>query len=90
MAFVPKDEPKMKSEGEICRAQRNERLCRLATRWANLLLDWRPGMSSEDVASAVMSALEKYSIEIEGPGESGMRGILVHLKEKCDQRWQGI
>lgn len=57
---------------------------------ANLLLAWRPEMNGEDVASAIMHALERYSITIEGSGESGLRSCLYALKEKSDNRIRSI
>ena len=53
---------------------------------AELLLEWRPNMDGEDVASAIMHALERYSIELEGPGETGMRTCLFRLKAKVNER----
>lgn len=38
---------------------------------AELLVQWRPEMNGEDVARAVMHALERYSMSLEGSGESG-------------------
>ena len=57
---------------------------------ARLLLEWRPEMSGEDVASAIMHALERYSIELEGSGESGLRGCLYSLRESIDKRMMSI
>ena len=53
---------------------------------ADLLLAWRPQFSSSDVASAIMHALEHYSVELEGPGETGLRTCLFQLKDKIDHR----
>lgn len=57
---------------------------------ADLLLAWRPGFGSSDVASAIMYALEHYSIQIEGSGETGLRTCLFLLKDKIDQRIMSI
>lgn len=57
---------------------------------ANLLLAWRPEFSSEDVASAIMYALERYSIEIEGSGETSLRTCLFLLRDKIDHRIMSI
>ena len=59
---------------------------------ADLLLAWRPNRrgSSEDVALAIMYALERYSIEVEGPGETLLRGSLVELRDGIDRRLMAI
>lgn len=57
---------------------------------ARLLLEWRPEMSGEDVASAIMHALERYSIELEGPGETGLRVCLFKLREMIEERNRSI
>ena len=57
---------------------------------AELLLAWRPEMSAEDVADAIMHALERYSIEIEGPGEIGLRSCLYRLSEGIAARHRSI
>ena len=57
---------------------------------ADLLLAWRPELSSGDVASAVMHALERYSIQLEGSRESGLRGCLFELKDRIDKRIMSI
>ena len=57
---------------------------------AQVLLEWRPEMNGEVIASAIMHALERYSINIEGPGESGLSTCLFALKEKIDNRIRSI
>ena len=57
---------------------------------ANQLLAWRPTMSTEDVASALMHAMERYSIQLEGPSESGMRGIIHHLQDYMERRLRAM
>ena len=53
---------------------------------ADLLAEWRPQINGEDVASAIIYALEHYSVELEGGSESGMSGCLFRLRAKVDQR----
>ena len=55
-----------------------------------MLQAWRPDMDSEDVASALMHALEWYSINVEGPGETKLRGCLYELQEKVKARMMAI
>ena len=55
-----------------------------------LLQAWRPDMDSEDVASALMHAMEWYSINVEGPGETKLRGCLYELQEKVKARMMAI
>jgi len=57
---------------------------------AAILQKWRPDMNQKDVAIAVMHALERLSINIEGPGESNLSGILLELKDQCDKRIMSI
>ena len=57
---------------------------------AALLLAWRPETNSEDVSTAIMHALERYSIEIEGSGEAGLRGCLQSLNAKIEERRRSI
>ena len=57
---------------------------------AHLLLEWRPEMSPRDVATAIMHSLEKYSIELEGPGETGLRSCLYELRGQGDKRLRSI
>ena len=57
---------------------------------SQVLLEWRPEMNAENVVSAIMHALEDYSITIEGSGESGLRACLFALKEKSDNRIRSI
>ena len=53
---------------------------------AKLLLDWRPEMGHEDVATAIMHALERYSIDNQNPDESELRTIFVYLERKIEER----
>lgn len=57
---------------------------------ANQLVTWRPTMSPEDVAGALMHAMERYSIQTEGPGESGLRGIISHLQDQMEGRLRSM
>ena len=57
---------------------------------ANLLVEWRPDMNREDVASAIIHALLRYSITIEGSGESGLRSCLFALRDKIDEEIKSI
>ena len=57
---------------------------------ADLLLEWRPKMSPDDVVDAIMHALERYSIELEGPGESGLLRCLRLLEENIEERIRSI
>lgn len=57
---------------------------------AKLLVEWRPDISGEDVASAIMHTLEHYSITLEGASESGMRSCLFRLRDKIDQRIKSL
>lgn len=57
---------------------------------ASILLEWRPRMSTVGVASAIMSALERYSIETEGSGETGLLGCMTELQERFEKRRMSI
>lgn len=57
---------------------------------AELLIAWRPEIDGEDVASAIMHALERYSIQIEGGAEGGLRWCLNELGPKIQERLQAI
>ena len=69
-----------------------QRAIDVGRKMADLLKEWRPKIrgSDADVASAVMHALERYSIELEGPSESGLRVCLFSLSEKIDERIKSI
>ena len=56
----------------------------------DLLLEWRPKMNCQDVASTIMHALERYSITLEGSGESGLRSCLYELDKKINNRIRSI
>ena len=57
---------------------------------AQLLMQWRPQIDGEDVASAIMYALEHYSVELDGASESGLESCLFKLNEKVEQRIKGL
>ena len=57
---------------------------------AELLAQWRPEINGEDIASAVMHALERYSITLEGGSESGIRSCLFSLKDKVESRIRSL
>ena len=57
---------------------------------ADLLLAWRPEMNSTDVVDAIMHALERYSIEIEGSGELGLASCIRKLEKELDDRRRSI
>ena len=57
---------------------------------AELLVQWRPEMNGEDVARAVMHALERYSMSLEGSGESGIRSCLFNLKDMVESRIRSL
>ena len=57
---------------------------------ATLLQSWRPTMSPEEIASALMHSLERYSIEVEGPSESGLSACMSLLKKLIDERRMSI
>ena len=50
---------------------------------SQVLLEWRPEMNAEDIASAIMHALEDYSTTIEGSGESGLRACLFTSRRRA-------
>ena len=55
---------------------------------ADVLLKWRPniGDATDDVVSALMHSMERYSIESEGSGETGLRGLVFKLRDAIDER----
>ena len=57
---------------------------------ADLLIEWRPDINGEDVACAIMHALEHYSVTLEGASESGMGSCLYRLRDMVDQRIRSI
>ena len=57
---------------------------------ANLLVEWRPQMAPQDIAKAIMHALERYSIELEGSGESGLSSCMYELENKLEERRRSI
>ena len=57
---------------------------------ADLLHQWRPEINGEDVAGAIMIALERYSITVEGGSEHGMRSCLFKLKDMVETRIRGL
>ena len=56
----------------------------------DILIEWRPTINGEDVASAIIHALLHYSIELEGGSESGMSSCLFRLKAKIDEQIRSI
>lgn len=57
---------------------------------AGTLLEWRPDFEGDDISTAIMHALERYSITLEGPGESGLMGCLFELQKKIEARLRSI
>lgn len=57
---------------------------------AELLLQWRPKFDGDDVSSAIMHALERYSIALEGSGEMGLLTCLRSLEQKIEGRIRSI
>ena len=57
---------------------------------AELLVQWQPEMNGEDVARAVMHALERYSISLEGSGESGILSCMFNLKDVVESRIRSL
>ena len=53
---------------------------------AKLLLDWRPEMGHEDVATAIMQPLERYSIDNQNSNESELRTIFGYLERMIEER----
>ena len=54
---------------------------------ADILTDWRPNEGSqEDIADAIMHALERYNINVAPTMESELRTIFVFLEHKMDER----
>ena len=56
----------------------------------SLFKEWKPAMNPEEVARAIMHALERYSIDLEGSSESGLSGCLSSLESHIAQRRRGI
>ena len=57
---------------------------------ANLLVEWRPQMAPQDIAKAIMYALERYSIDLEGSGEGGLSSCMYELENKLEERRRSI
>ena len=55
---------------------------------ADVLLKWRPniGSATDDVASALMHAMEWYSTESEQVSESGLRALVFKVKDGINMR----
>lgn len=54
---------------------------------ADILTAWRPQEgNAEDIAKAVMHALERYNINVAPTLESDLRTIFVHLQERIEER----
>ena len=57
---------------------------------ADILLTNYPEQGhEEEISSVIMHVLERYSIEIEGPGESSLAAIMGNLEEKLKVRFLG-
>ena len=58
---------------------------------ANSFTEWRPEKGAGDeIASAIMTALERYSIKLEGSGESNLSSCLYELRRRIDERLRSI
>ena len=57
---------------------------------AKLLIAWRPEMNPKDVVDVIMHALERYSNEIEGPGELGFLHCLRELEREIAKEIRSI
>ena len=66
--------------------EREAMIDRLSADLANNL----PDMPTEETVSILMSALERYSIKAEGPGETGLRGIVYGLRDALEERMQSF
>ena len=58
---------------------------------AAILKAWRPDMDHpEDVGSTIGHALERYSIDVEGPGEAKLRACIFAIKSVLEKRADAI
>ena len=57
---------------------------------AGLLIEWRPQMAPQDIATAIMSALERYSIKLEGSEENGLSSCMQELEDAMNKRRMSI
>ena len=54
---------------------------------ADILTDWRPEAGShEDIATAIMHTLERYTINVAPTEESELRTIFVVLQRMIEER----
>lgn len=53
---------------------------------ADVLLEWRPQIHAEEVVTAIMYALELYSLQAEIGEQVGFASLLFDLKRNVDQR----
>ena len=68
----------------------DERAMDVGQEIANLLLILEPKMEPEDIVGALMHALERYSIELEGASESELSQCIHELRERLDNRLRSI
>ena len=57
---------------------------------SSLLLDWKPTMSPEALAGAIMHTLERYSTKLEGGSEVGLSSCLTNLRREIEVRIRAI
>ena len=59
---------------------------------ADILVEWRPGpeIADGDIAGAIMHALERYSITLEGPREAGLASCFFELERMIEERRRSI
>ena len=58
---------------------------------SDILVDWRPQEgSTEDIADAVMDALEQYNLAVAETMESELRTIFVYLDQKMKERLRSM
>ena len=57
---------------------------------AALLLAWRPEIGSDDLANALIHAVHKCSIALEGVREGGLQGFINALDRKTQEVREAI
>ena len=57
---------------------------------ADILKARRPDMPIQETVAAIEHALERYSIEAEGSGETKLRGVIYELIKKLEARARSI
>ncbi len=67
-----------------------KKACDVGQEIASLLIEWRPKMAPQDIASAIMHGLERYSIDLEGSGESGLSFCMQELEDAIEKRRMSI